>query len=618
MSAIGEARSSDRLVIRLFGELAIEDGRRTLGAADLGGVRPKQVLEILLAARGHRVPTERIAELLWGDRRPKDVGGSIQTFISVLRRHLTDDRELARRLVVTEVEAYRLASDLLDLDLDRFDELVERAAGEPTRPARRSLEEALEIAGGEVLEDEPYTGWAEELRSTYKGRVLGARIDAAGAALADVDHRAALAHAQAAIVLDPYSERARRQEMLALYALGRQHDALGSYRSFRHRLDEELGLEPTPETRALEAAILRQDDVRSLLPRPIVREATSAANGPIRLLGRTEELAKLTRELRRALSGTCALIVIEGEGGIGKTRLLDELADTLDGVRVGRATCSQLEWHLPYVPLGTALREALAEATIDPARGTAASRILPELTRDEPAGYADVEVLEALAELVSEHAPLVLLLDDLQSADPATIGALSYLQHRCADVPLAIVATISAGQPSHHPTLRLRPDLRLQLGPLTSSDLAPLGVNDLHRSTGGHPQLVAKLLAGGHDRSLDVALREALLARCRAEGPHAYRVLLAAAVLEQPFDPEPLSDLVDVDATELVEELERLCERRILRVDGPRFRFRYELVREVLHDSLSPARVRILRARMNRTSEPAARLQRRLEAGART
>jgi DNA-binding SARP family transcriptional activator len=609
------AHSSRRRAIRLFGALTIEDGARALGPADLGGVRPKQVLEILLAARGHRVPTERIAELLWGSERPKDVSGSIQTFVSVLRRHLTDDRVLARQLVVTEVEAYRLASDLVELDLDRFDELLERAAAEPTRLARRSLEQALDLANGEVLEDEPYTSWAEDLRKTYKGRVLGARVDAAATALADLDYRAALMHAQMAIALDPYSERAQRQQMLALYALGRQHDALSAYRAFRQRLDEELGLEPTSETRALEAAILRHDDVRALLPRPIVGVRTSVAGRPVRLLGRTEELATLDREIRRALDGSCALIFVEGEGGIGKTRLLDELADTLDGVRIGRATCSQLEWHLPYVPLGTALREALAGAAIDVER-CAVTRILPELTRAEPVGYADVDVLEALVELVSGHAPLVLLLDDLQWADPATIGALSYLRHRCSNVPLAIVATVSAGQPAHHPTHRLEPDLRVHLGALSNSDLAPLGMPDLFESTGGHPQLIARALAGGCDQSLEVALSEALLARCRAEGPHAYRILLTASVLDKPFEPEPLADVIGVDVAELVEELERLCERRILRVDGPHFGFRYALIRDVLLASLSPARVRILRARLDRTSEPAPRALRRVEAGA--
>ena len=92
--------------------------------------------------------------------------------------------------------------------------------------------------------------------------MLGARLDAADAALAELDVAAALAHAEAAVVLDHFSERAQRVSMLALYALGRGHEALDRYRAYRTRLDEELGLEPTKETRALEVAVIRQDDVR--------------------------------------------------------------------------------------------------------------------------------------------------------------------------------------------------------------------------------------------------------------------------------------------------------------------------------------------------------------------
>ena len=80
-------------------------------------------------------------------------------------------------------------------------------------------------------------------------------------------------------------------------------------------------------------------------------------------------------------------------------------------------------------------------------------------------------------------------------------------------------------------------------------------------------------------------LTEALLAQCRAEGPHAYRLLTAASVLEQPFEPEPLAEVLDADPTELTEELKCLCERRILRIDGLRFRFRYQLVREVSRET---------------------------------
>src|SRR6516225_12414577 len=97
----------ERLVIRLFGPLTVEDGLRTVGARDLGGAWPKQVLEILLAARGHRVATDRLADLLWPRERPQNTVASLQTFVSALRRHLTPDRVRARELVVTEAEAYR-------------------------------------------------------------------------------------------------------------------------------------------------------------------------------------------------------------------------------------------------------------------------------------------------------------------------------------------------------------------------------------------------------------------------------------------------------------------------------------------------------------------------------
>src|SRR6516225_12291060 len=89
------------LVIRLFGPLAIEDGGRTIGPRGLGGARPKQVLEILLAARGHRVPTDRLSELLWQGQPPRNAVGSLHTLVSALRRHLVHDRQRARELVIT-------------------------------------------------------------------------------------------------------------------------------------------------------------------------------------------------------------------------------------------------------------------------------------------------------------------------------------------------------------------------------------------------------------------------------------------------------------------------------------------------------------------------------------
>jgi len=583
----------------MFGPLTIDDCGRTLGAGDFGGVRPKQVLEILLAARGHRVSTDRLAELLWGDARPDNWAGSIQTFISVLRRRLAPERERARALVSTEPEAYRFATNLVLLDLDRFDELLERSARQPTHLSRQSLQQALDLVQGEVLEDEPYAVWAQELRGTYHGRVLGAHLDAADAALAELDYADALAHAQRAAGLDGFSERARRIAMLALYALGRQHEALATYRSFRERLDQELGLEPTADTKRLEGAILRQEDVRTLLPRPIGRAQADAGPASLRLLGRESELAALERAVRRALDGSFALLLIEGEAGFGKTRLLDELATSLVGARIGRAACSQLEQHLPYVPLAASLRDALRDTEFDLHRLQALGQILPELTLgDQRRDYAELEALEALVALIEEHGPLMLLIDDLQWAEPATLAALHYLQRRCAGRAV-VVGTVRAGATSaDHPLRGLQPDLVVTLEPLTVSDLVPLGVPNLHATTGGNPRFVTEAVANGRGPEPSATLADALLDQCRAEGPEAYRILLAASALEQPFEPEALATVIPARAAELLEELERLCERRILRVDGFRFRFRYDLVRQVLVANLSPARRRLLQSRL--------------------
>ncbi len=601
MDVGGEVQRRGQLTIRLFGPLAIEDGPRLLGPRDLGGARPKQVLEILLAGRGHRVPTDRLADLLWGEELPQNAAGSLQTFVSVLRRHLASERERARELVITEAEAYRFATDLVDLDLDGFDELLERSGREPTHLARRSLERALALVRGEVLEDEPYALWAQGLRGTYQARVLGAHLDAADAALAELDYADALAHTEAAAALDRFSERAHRTATLALYALGRQHDALETYRGFRTRLDEELGLEPTAETRALESAILRQEDVRLLLPRPIRRAQADGGERSLRLLGRTNELDALERGVRQALDGAFALLLIEGEAGLGKTRLLEELAMSLAGVRVGRASCSELERHLPYVPLAAALRGALTAAELDAQLLPALRQILPELMLGEPSQeFAEVDALEALVALIAAHAPLVLLLDDLQSADSSTLAALGYLRRRCAGVRAALVAAVATEQtPADHPVRRLTPDELVRLEPLTPAELAPLAMPDLHESTGGNPRFVTEAIANGSRRELSATFAEALLSQCRAEGAWAYRILVAASVLEQPFEPEPLAALLRADSAELVEELERLCERRILRIDGVGFRFRYELVRGVLLASLSPARQRLLRERLD-------------------
>ncbi|MGH3074196.1 MAG: BTAD domain-containing putative transcriptional regulator, partial [Gaiellales bacterium] len=447
----------------------------------------------------------------------------------------------------------------------------------------------------------PYATWAIDLRNTYEGRILGARLDAADAALAERDFAPALGHAEAATRLDPFSERGHRIAMLAMHALGRSQEALGRYRSFRTQLDEELGLEPAAPTRALESAIIRQDDVDSLLPRPIRRTTASAPpRQDLRLLGRTAELDELVRAVGDGLAGGLRLIQVEADTGLGKTRMLDELHRELGDVRVGRAECSELERHLPYVPLAAALRGALAGIPLDAGRRPALGQILPELTLGAPnRPFEEVDALEALVAVLQEHGPIVLLIDDVHRADGRTLAALGYLRRRAADLAVAVVTTAPGTETlPGRPLAGLRPDSIQRLEPLSPGDLAPLGIPDLHETTGGSPRFVAEALARDRQAGYSHTLAEALIAQCRAEGAWGYRVLVAASLLEQPVDPEPLAAILGADAAEVVEELERLCEQRILRIDGLGFRFRYDLVRQALLGSVSPARQRLLRRRL--------------------
>lgn len=589
---------SARLRIRFFGGLTIEDGQRTLGPRDLGGVRPKQVLEILLAARGHRVPSDRLAEMLWGNDPPGKAAASIQTFVSVLRRALVPDRGTARRLIVTESSAYRFATELIEFDLDAFDRLIARSTGEPPWVARRTLENALCLARGDVLEDEPYAPWADELRRSYQVRTLGAHIDVGAIALAERDFPRAFGHAEAAASIDRFSEGALRTAMLALYAEGRQHDALARYRALRTALDDELGLAPSADTRSLESAILREEDPDTLLPRPIARPGGRLGDRRRPLLGRSEQLEALGTAARHAVDGSFSLIQIEGESGAGKTRILDELHGDLTGVRVGRATCSVLEQHLSYVPLAAALRDAGIEP--DPTRCPALGRVLPEFTVVADArDFEEVAGLEALVALMADHAPMVLMLDDLQFGDAATISALTYVQHRCRGIRGAVITTVRTEHaPAYHPARELHPDTVVQLCPLTAADLESVGIPGLFESTGGNPRFVADALGKGNPSEPSHSLAETVLAQIWHEGPRSHRILSAAALLEPPFEPHQIEAMLGLDVSGIAEQLETLCRRRILRVDGFGFRFSYKLVREVLLDSLSPARVRLMRQQL--------------------
>ena len=588
------------LNIRLFGAIELRDGGRRLGARDFGGVKPKQVLEILLLARGRPVPKDRLADMLWGEALPKNVSGTLETYVSVLRRRLAPEGRRGHELVVTEPDAYRFAVEQVDLDLDRFDGHLLKAADSDAHSARRCLEEALALARGELIEDEPYAEWVLDLRDVYRDRVVQAMLGAAEAALAGDDDPAGLAHAQAAISKDRYNERAYRTAMVAYYALGRQSEALAMFERCRSVLADELEVGPMPETQALHAAIRRQVDSRELRPVAFQKRASThhdrSRPKASELIGRSAELAEIEEEIRRALAGTPSLVLIEGEVGVGKSRLLAEAERRLPPVLVGRSRCLELERNLAYVPLAMALRDAFGGVPDGLDELPALRNILPELQLSNPAFEPRVSALESVVELIRRHAPLVLVIDDMHWADRETVAAIGYLERRCQGVPFAFLGTARSDELSPElPVRRLEPTLRIQLEPLGPAELEPLGIPDLYEKTGGYPSFVVAALALGGTEGLPSDLAKTIIARCQAEGSFAYRILVAASILGAPFAPEVLAAMLEDDLGRVTEELERLCSCRLVQMDGPGFMFRYELMREVLCRGMSPTRRRLVR-----------------------
>jgi DNA-binding SARP family transcriptional activator/tetratricopeptide (TPR) repeat protein len=581
--------------VHLFGSLGIEVGDQTLGPRDFGGLKPKRLLEILLLERGRPVAKDRLAELLWGNEPPRNVAATLETYVSLLRRRL-------RAIVCTEPGAYRVAPENVDVDLDRFDALRTRAAAararagaDERRGARHDLELALSLVRGEVLEDEPYSTWAIRVREVYRERLLRMLVEAAESTLEDNDAIRALELSERAIVLDRTVERGYRAAMTSMCSLGRRDEALATYHRCRGALAAELGVEPSAETDALRDAIRAGTAPTAARPPTPVRAQPIAIVVDVPMLGRSDELAALERATREALAGTARspVIVVEGEAGIGKSRTVDELVRRIGARHVARAKCIALERQVPFAPIAHALR---ALPIGDPARFPGLGEIIPELG-GPPVGRA--RALESLVALIHAQAPLILVLDDLQWADPSTLSAIAYLARRCQGTPLAIISALRGEEvDATHPIREIDVALWLSLPPLTRNEMAPLGVEDLHDKTGGNALLAVEYLRAVREGNATSArLHDVVLSRCRSAGPDAHRVLVAASSLGRSFDPDVLAAMLKDDPVIIAEHLEALAERKLLAIAGACFDFRHDLIRETLYETLSPARRRHLHAR---------------------
>jgi YVTN family beta-propeller protein len=277
----------------------------------LGGTKQRALLAILLLHANEVVSRDLLIDELWGAKPPSGASHTLETYVSRLRKTLHADRA-GEPLIVTQPPGYLLRVEYGQLDLHRFERLLEEgrralATHAPERAATK-LREALGVWRGRPLADLEFEDFArveidrlEELRL----QALEERIEAE---LALGRHEATVPELESVVAQHPLRERLRGQLMLALYRSGRQAEALQVYRESRGYLVEELGLEPGPGLRAIERAILRQDDVL------MAPEGGGVATAPLPAIPPPDRRAREKREVTQPRRRTLAAAGILAAG----------------------------------------------------------------------------------------------------------------------------------------------------------------------------------------------------------------------------------------------------------------------------------------------------------------
>ena len=254
----------DKLKVRLCGSttVTLPDGSLV---TDLGGIKPRQILEMLAISLGSPVPKDRLADQLWNGEPPKSYIGTLESYVSLLRRQLGVGRGRTSAIATTSA-GYVLDPTLVDVDLDEFRRLVQPTARTSAATALARTEKALALMSGELLAGEPYAEWAVGERAHFQAEHAAACRRAAQHALelARPDQAAELA--RRAIAGDPISETSWQLLMRAQLATGARNDALRAYAELRKTTINELGSEPGPASQALYRDILEADRDQAQAP----------------------------------------------------------------------------------------------------------------------------------------------------------------------------------------------------------------------------------------------------------------------------------------------------------------------------------------------------------------
>jgi DNA-binding SARP family transcriptional activator len=586
------------LEVRLFGAFgASADGAPVV----LASARAQSLLAYLVLQNGAPQRRDRVAYLLWPDSTEQQARTNLRHVLHTLRAAVPDaDRYL-------NATAHSLTLREFSADIAAFDAALAEAGDDVER-----LREAADLYSGDLL-DGWYDDWLAADRDRYRQRAMAAldRLVALLEKRGELD--AALRYAERARAVDRLAEGPYRALMRLHDALGDRARAVRVYHECVAALEEELGVAPSGETQALYEALLPTGG------------STPRTSGVTAFVGRRAERRRLTELWRETAAGPAHLVVVTGEPGVGKTRLVEEFrhwaADR--GATTASARSYAAEGALAYAPVVTWLRGlgvSRWRARLPAAHLAALAPLLPELSIEPapPEPGSRLRLFDAMARALHAGAGRVLLVaDDLHAADSPTLQFLHYLLRAELDAPLLVVATArlaetDAGHPLHGLLAGLRALGRcseLSLRRLDRAETAALArrlghalggadADRLHTETDGNPLFVVEALragwhGGGPPPVLTPRVQAVLEARLLQLTPGARDLVGVAAAAGSSVSVDVLTRAHPHGEDQAAHDLDELWRRQILLTSGgDTYDFSHDRLREVAYRGLSPVQRR--------------------------
>lgn len=638
-----------RLNLTLFGGF---QGR--LGAAaplTLPTRKTQALLAFLALPPGRSHPRAKLASLLWGGMREPQARSGLRQSLFTLRKAV----DVEPPALLIDGQTVTLNPTSVEVDVVEF----ERQVADGTLAA---LERAAALYRGELLEgltlqETPFEEWILAERERLRELALEALAKLLRHQGATGATEAALRTALRLLALDPLQEPVHRAVMRLYVQLGRRASALRQYQICIGVLQRELSVEPETMTKELYQEILRQRpshgavNVESpapahVVPAEVPRLPHETLPRELPLVGREAEINQLREVLNRAWAGHGQVVAVIGEAGVGKSRLLAEVAaeTAARGGRVLVGRCYEAEQILPFASWVDALRAGQLDGErkvlegLDPVWRKELARLLPELGvpgRGPDQGPVDYrQLFESVTQLVRHlvlHQPVMLILEDLHWGDEMSLRLLSFVGRRLQTWPILVVGTAREEDLASAPILRRTlEDLARDKG-LTELRLAALPKEEtltLVRTlsgaecdeavmTGlaeqvwiiseGNPFAVVetvRALPEGcvADPSTKLAVpkrvRDLIARHLEALSERGRDLTTVAAVIGREFDFALLRRSAGLEENEAAESLEELVRHHILQNVGERFDFTHDRIREVAYRRLLRERQRALHARI--------------------